>query len=94
MVDMELLDWKVAQAWPTSSEKFVAVQNILDRNKLLIKEINANHDSASGEGLEHNVALIRELNDNILKVVGLYKDISSSFFTAIGVAGSTPPVGT
>ena len=44
------------------------VRGILDRNKLLINEINYNHDGRNPEGLQRNVVLIRELNDNIRQV--------------------------
>ena len=53
--------------WP-GYEKFQVVQRILDRNKLLINEINHNHDGRSPIGLQRNVVLIRELNNNIAKV--------------------------
>mmetsp|Transcript_35397 Transcript_35397/g.67714 ORF Transcript_35397/g.67714 Transcript_35397/m.67714 type:complete len:113 (-) Transcript_35397:195-533(-) len=81
--------WHAARAWPTSCEKFTAVQNILDRNKLLINEINANHDSRSPEGLEHNVVLIRELNSNIQKVVELYKELSAVFVQTLSDQSQT-----
>mmetsp|Transcript_13229 Transcript_13229/g.41839 ORF Transcript_13229/g.41839 Transcript_13229/m.41839 type:complete len:152 (-) Transcript_13229:236-691(-) len=54
-------------SWP-GFEKFNNVQGILDRNKLLINEINHNHDRRSPEGLARNVQLIRELNENIAMV--------------------------
>mmetsp|Transcript_31798 Transcript_31798/g.38445 ORF Transcript_31798/g.38445 Transcript_31798/m.38445 type:complete len:91 (-) Transcript_31798:1356-1628(-) len=88
---MELADWRASQAWPTSCEKFMAVQTILDRNKLLIDEINANHHSGSEERLEHNVSLIRELNTNILKVVDLYKELSSSFLSTVSELKTPAP---
>ena len=40
----------------------------MDRNKLLINEINRNHHGRYPEGLQRNVVLIRELNNNISKV--------------------------
>lgn len=43
-------------------------RGILDRNKLLINEINHNHDGRYPEGLQRNVVLITELNNNINKV--------------------------
>lgn len=42
----------------------------------LIGRINANHDSRDPERLRENVALIRELNDNIAHVVELYRHVS------------------
>uniref|UniRef100_A0A061QJB6 Early flowering protein n=1 Tax=Tetraselmis sp. GSL018 TaxID=582737 RepID=A0A061QJB6_9CHLO len=63
----------------TGANNFSTVQGILDRNKLLINEINSNHESRSEEGLEKNFHLIKELNSNLAKIVELYKDISTSF---------------
>ncbi|CAN4095267.1 unnamed protein product [Withania somnifera] len=69
-------DRKVAQ---TLQKSFVQVQNILDQNRLLINEINQNHESTIPDNLTRNVGLIRELNNNIRRVVDLYADLSSSF---------------
>mmetsp|Transcript_13231 Transcript_13231/g.41842 ORF Transcript_13231/g.41842 Transcript_13231/m.41842 type:complete len:87 (-) Transcript_13231:138-398(-) len=69
-------------SWP-GFEKFNNVQGILDRNKLLINEINHNHDRRSPEGLARNVQLIRELNENIAMVVQMYRDISGIFLSSI-----------
>lgn len=60
-------------------EKFSIVQSVLDQNKILINEINANHEARTPEGLARNVMLIRELNSNVSKVVELYKDITAAF---------------
>ncbi|KAG0456672.1 hypothetical protein HPP92_024460 [Vanilla planifolia] len=67
---------KVVQNFQKS---FVQVQNILDQNRLLINEINQNHESKIPDNLTRNVGLIRELNNNIRRVVDLYADLSSSF---------------
>ncbi|CAL5361169.1 hypothetical protein ACSBR2_043072 [Camellia fascicularis] len=70
------IDGKVLQ---TFQKSFVQVQNILDQNKLLINEINQNHESKIPDNLTRNVGLIRELNNNARRVVDLYADLSSSF---------------
>ncbi|XP_042496743.1 protein ELF4-LIKE 4-like [Macadamia integrifolia] len=70
------VDGKVLQ---TFQKSFVQVQNILDQNRLLINEINQNHESKIPDNLSRNVGLIRELNNNIRRVVDLYSDLSSSF---------------
>ncbi|GMI81319.1 ELF4-like 3 [Hibiscus trionum] len=70
------LDGRVVQIF---QKRFVQVQNILDQNRLLINEINQNHESNIPDKLSRNVGLIRELNNNIRRVVGLYVDLSSSF---------------
>ncbi|XP_055835055.1 protein ELF4-LIKE 3-like isoform X2 [Solanum dulcamara] len=69
------VDRKVVQ---TLQKNFVQVQNIFDQNRLLINEINQNHESAIPDNLTRNVGLIRELNNNIRRVVDLYADLSSS----------------
>ncbi|KAL1547815.1 Protein ELF4-LIKE 2 [Salvia divinorum] len=70
------MDGKVVQNFQKS---FVQVQNILDQNRLLINEINQNHESKIPDNLSRNVGLIRELNNNIRRVVDLYSDLSTSF---------------
>ncbi|KAK8618703.1 hypothetical protein V6N13_132685 [Hibiscus sabdariffa] len=70
------LDGRVVQ---TFQKKFVQVQGILDQNRLLINEINQNHESRIPDNLSRNVGLIKELNNNIRRVLGLYADLSSSF---------------
>lgn len=70
------MDEKVVQKF---QQKFVEVQNILDQNRLLINEINQNHESKTPDNLSRNVGLIRELNNNIRRVVELYAELSTSF---------------
>ncbi|KAJ6993589.1 hypothetical protein NC653_016658 [Populus alba x Populus x berolinensis] len=70
------IDGKILQ---TFQKNFVQVQNILDQNRLLINEINQNHESKIPDNLSRNVGLIRELNNNIRRVVDLYADLSTSF---------------
>ncbi|KAI3463228.1 hypothetical protein Pfo_019891 [Paulownia fortunei] len=62
----------------TFQKNFVQVQNILDQNRVLINEINQNHESKIPDNLTRNVGLIRELNNNIRRVVDLYADLSDS----------------
>ncbi|MCE3049247.1 Protein ELF4-LIKE 3 [Datura stramonium] len=69
------IDGKVIQ---TFQKNFGQVQNILDQNRLLINEINQNHESKIPNNLSKNIGLIRELNNNIRRVVDLYADISTS----------------
>ncbi|WOL11587.1 protein ELF4-LIKE 4 [Canna indica] len=70
------LDSRVLQSFQKS---FVQVQHILDHNRMLINEINQNHESKIPDNLGRNVGLIRELNNNIRRVVDLYADLSVSF---------------
>ncbi len=37
-------------------------------SRILIKEINSNHEARTPEGLARNVILIRELNKNVSEV--------------------------
>ena len=77
------VDGKVLQ---TFQKSFVQVQNILDQNRLLINEINQNHESKIPDNLSRNVGLIRELNNNIRRVVDLYADLSTSFTKSMDVS--------
>ncbi|KAG6548369.1 hypothetical protein Mapa_010148 [Marchantia paleacea] len=65
--------------WAGFQQNFSQVQYLLDHNRLLINEINQNHESKIPESLTRNVLLIRELNNNITKVVDLYASLSVSF---------------
>lgn len=79
------LDGKVVQIFQKS---FVQVQNILDQNRLLINEVNQNHESKIPDNLGRNVGLIKELNNNIRRVVDLYADLSTSFTKSTDIASS------
>ncbi|MED6159040.1 Protein ELF4-LIKE 4 [Stylosanthes scabra] len=60
-------------------KNLLQAQDILNQNRLLINEINQNHESKRPDNLSRNVGLIRELNSNIRRVVDLYADLSGSF---------------
>lgn len=68
----------LAQVWP-AVKQFQEVQDILERNRVLIAEINNNHQLGTSVALERNVPLLRELNSNIGKVVQLYQEAADSF---------------
>ena len=68
-----------SKALQTFQGSFRQVQDILDQNRLLINEINQNHESKIPDNLSRNVGLIRELNNNIRRVVDLYSGISTEF---------------
>ncbi|XP_059643570.1 protein ELF4-LIKE 4-like isoform X1 [Cornus florida] len=85
------VDSKVLQTFQMS---FVQVQDILDQNKLIINEINQNHESKIPDNLTRNAGLIRELNSNIRRVVDLYADLSSSFANSMETSSEGDSVGT
>ncbi|KAM5579538.1 protein ELF4-LIKE 4 [Rosa sericea] len=85
------LDSKVVQ---TFQKSFVQVQDILDQNRLLINEINQNHESKIPDNLSRNVGLIRELNNNIRRVVDLYADLSSNFSRSVEASSEGESAGT
>ncbi|XP_058079390.1 protein ELF4-LIKE 4-like [Magnolia sinica] len=85
------VDHKVLQ---TFQKSFVQVQNILDQNRLLINEINQNHESKIPDNLSRNVGLIRELNNNIRRVVDLYADLSCSFAKSMEASSEGDSAGT
>ncbi|KAF8657621.1 hypothetical protein HU200_059769 [Digitaria exilis] len=64
-------------------KSFGEVQGILEHNRVLIQEISQNQETRDADGLTRNVALIRELNTNIARVVDLYGDLSGSFARAV-----------
>eukprot|EP00250_Pteridium_aquilinum_P029966 c40420_g1_i1 orf=384-764(-) len=68
-----------SKVWETFQKSFSQVQTILDQNRILIREINQNHESKIPENLTRNVSLIRELNSNIARVVELYANLSTDF---------------
>lgn len=72
-------------------QSFSEVDCVLNSNRNLISEINHNHETRIPEMLTRNVSLIKQLNDNILKVVNLYSQLSEAFEKSFenvgGVAG-------
>ncbi|KAK4760072.1 hypothetical protein SAY87_023203 [Trapa incisa] len=62
----------------TLQRSLLQAQNLLDQNRILINEINQNQESRVPYNLGRNVGLIRELNNNIRRVVDLYADLSGS----------------
>ncbi|KAL3511628.1 hypothetical protein ACH5RR_024345 [Cinchona calisaya] len=85
------MDSKIVQPFQKS---FLQVQNILDQNRLLINEINQNHESKIPDNLTRNVGLIRELNNNIRRVVDLYADLSNSFTKSMEISSEGDSAGT
>lgn len=75
------------EIWP-QVRQFQDVQDVLDRNRLLIAEINHNHQLGTNVALERNVPMLRELNGNIAKVVQSYKEAADSFVTALFPQGA------
>ncbi|KAL3834844.1 hypothetical protein ACJIZ3_009580 [Penstemon smallii] len=65
--------------WSAFTDNFRQVQSVLDRNRVLIQQVNENHQSKEHENLVKNVALIQEINSNISKVVSLYSNLSTNF---------------
>ncbi|XP_054821599.1 protein ELF4-LIKE 4-like [Prosopis cineraria] len=69
------VDSRIIEAF---QKNLLQAQDILDQNRLLINEINQNHLSNMPQNLSRNAGLIRELNNNIRRVVDLYAALSSS----------------
>lgn len=78
----------------TFQKSFGQVQNLLDQNRLLIHEINQNHESKIPDNLSRNPGLIRELNNNIRRVVDLYADLSNSFAKSVEASSEVESGGT
>lgn len=67
------------EVWGNFTDSFRQVQSVLDRNRMLIQQVNENHQSKIADNMVKNVALIQEINENISKVVLLYSHLSENF---------------
>lgn len=65
-----------AADWP-GADKFIEVQVLLDKNVVLIHQINENHATRSPEALQRNVMLIKELNSNVQRITELYQQLAA-----------------
>ncbi|OIT04701.1 protein early flowering 4, partial [Nicotiana attenuata] len=72
-----------SEMWNSFSNNYRQVQSVLDRNELLIQQVNENHRSRSHDSMVQNVGLIQELNGNISKVASLYSDFNTDFTTMV-----------
>lgn len=83
-----------ARASASQVRRFQEVQDVLDRNRVLIAEIHHNHQVGSQIALERNVPMLRELNGNVEKAVALYEKAAQSFADVSGseyaAAGPAP----
>ncbi|XP_019460518.1 PREDICTED: protein ELF4-LIKE 3-like isoform X2 [Lupinus angustifolius] len=71
------------EAWNTLSRNFRQAQSVLDQNRVLIEEVNRNHESKIPDNMAKNVGLIQKINSNISKVLSIYSDLSSSFSNSV-----------
>jgi hypothetical protein len=69
-------------------DRFAAVQHVLDRNAVLIAQIDANHRTRTPEALRRNVVLVRELNANVRCVVDLYGGLAEQILGEGGEEGA------
>lgn len=69
-------DDKEQAKWP-GFQKLSSAQELLDQNKLLIAEINQNHELKTPEALQRNTVLIKQLNNNVSRVVALYSELAT-----------------
>ncbi|KAF5757285.1 putative protein EARLY FLOWERING 4 [Helianthus annuus] len=51
--------------WTTFTDSFCEVQSVLERNRVLIQQVNENHRLKNHESMVSNVALIQEINNNV-----------------------------
>lgn len=77
------------EVWTNFNHSFQQVQSVLDRNRVLIQQVNDNHQSKIHDNLVQNVSLINEINGNISKVVSLYSDLSINFSNMVHQRDST-----
>jgi len=71
------------EVWNTLSDSFRRVQSVLDQNRVLIQQVNENHQSKIPDNLAKNVTLIQEINGNISKVMSMYSDLSVNFSSIV-----------
>lgn len=73
--------------------QFSQVDVMLEHNRMLINEINRNHETQIPADLTRNVSLIDELDQNIKRVVERYVEISQSFVQFFPHVGNDEAVG-
>ncbi|KAI3694657.1 hypothetical protein L1987_77625 [Smallanthus sonchifolius] len=67
------------EAWEVLNKGLKEAQRALDQNRFLIQQVIENHQSKIHENLVENVALIRQINDNISKIRYVYSNLSVGF---------------
>ncbi|OIT37900.1 protein early flowering 4, partial [Nicotiana attenuata] len=72
-----------SEMWNSFSNNYRQVQSVLDRNELLIQQVNENHQSRSHDSMVQNVGLLQELIGYISKVASLYSDFNTDFTTMV-----------
>lgn len=55
--------------------KFAEVQDLLERNRIIIMQVNSNHARRTNEALALNHTLLEELNSNVHKVAEIYEEL-------------------
>ncbi|XP_051190059.1 protein ELF4-LIKE 3-like [Lolium perenne] len=66
------------------------VQELLERNRMIIREIGEIHEAHEIGGLNRDTTLLREFNINTAHIMEIYSDISSSFY--LSLAKGSPAV--
>lgn len=72
-----------------SGERFSAVQDVLDRNAVLIRQVGANHDDRTAASVAANVPLLHELSAGVQRAVDLYRDVAEALLGTGGAGGTT-----
>lgn len=55
-------------------------------SRILVNEIDRNHEARTPAALARNCSLIRELHANVTRVAALYADVSASFASEVAAA--------
>jgi hypothetical protein len=66
------------------------VQELLERNRMIIQEIGEIHEAHEIVGLNYDATLLREFNSNTALIMEIYSDISSSF--SLSLAKDSPTI--
>lgn len=67
------------EAWDMLSKSFRQAQTVLDENRVLIEQVNNNHESKIHDNMVKNVGLITQIHGNISKVRSIYTDLNINF---------------
>ena len=71
---------------PPSKKTLAALNLALITHRILVNEIDRNHEARTPAALARNCALIRELHANVTRVAALYANVSASFASEVAAA--------
>jgi hypothetical protein len=70
------------------------VQDVLDRNAVLIRQVAANHDARTRQSVAANAPLLSELRAGVQRAVELYRGVAEALLGGGGASGGGGAGGT